>query len=300
MTVEVSHAERVVFPERGITKGEVVAYYEAIAERALVHLRDRPLSLKRFPKGLGGAGFFQKNVPPHYPASIGRLEVPRQGGVTVYPLVSTPDHLAYLANQNAIELHVPLGCAPEPWRPDRLVIDLDPPPGALDLVRRAATHVRDFLGALGIATVPVATGSKGYHVVAAISGAPDDLALTMQRLSALLAASHPEELTTEFRIVKRKGRVFVDWLRNRPGATVVAPYSLRARGNASVATPLAWDEVATTAPDAFTITDREALLARPDPLAELAPTPAAPLIAAVDEVFARSGLVVEPFDRFRS
>lgn len=300
MTLEVSHADRVVFPGRGITKGEVVAYYEAIAERALVHLRERPLSLKRFPRGLGGAGFFQKNVPPHYPPSIGRLEIPRQGGVTIYPLVSTQEHLAYLANQNAIELHVPLGRIPAPLRPDRLVIDLDPPPGALELVRRAALLVRDFLGALGVATVPVATGSKGYHVVATITGAPDDLALTMQKLSALLAAAHPEELTTEFRIAKRKGRVFVDWLRNRPGATVVAPYSLRARGNASVATPLAWDEVPTTAPDAFTLTDREALLGRPDPLAELPPTPVTPLVAAVDEVFASSGLVIEPFDRFRS
>jgi bifunctional non-homologous end joining protein LigD len=316
--VAVSNADRIVFPEVQRTKGDVVAYYERIAPRLLVHVVDRPLSIKRFPKGLAGAGFFQKNVPPHYPESMRRVELPRSKAaaklhprkgateqeVTAYPLVDSAEHLAYLANQGAIELHVPTSRASELARPDRIVIDLDPPAGAFELVRRAALLTRDALGDLGLATVPIATGSKGYHVVAAIRPTVDaeTIALTLQKVGALLAQKHPDELTAAFRIAARKGRVFIDWLRNRHGATVVAPYSLRARPRATVAVPLSWSELQTTNPDAFTIDDLDRLLERPDTLAALAEAPgqAESFIAAVDASFERSGLVLEPFDRFRS
>jgi bifunctional non-homologous end joining protein LigD len=320
--VEVTNADRIVFPEVGRTKGDVVAYHERLGPRILTHVAERPLSLRRFPKGLAAPGFFQKNVPPHYPASIARFAVPRsraaskrharKGGgeeerdVTLYPIVSDPEHLAYLANQGVIELHVPTARAPELHRPDRLVVDLDPPPGALALVRRAALLVRDALADRGLPTVPVATGSKGYHVVAAVrpSASVDagTLGIKMQKLAMLLAAAHPDELTTVFRVKLRGERVFVDWLRNFPSATVVAPFSLRARPRATVATPLAWAELETTEPDAFTIDDGDRLLERPDTLAELAAAPAdvEAFVAGVDADFARSGMVVETFDRFRS
>jgi bifunctional non-homologous end joining protein LigD len=319
--VEVSNAGRVVFPEVGRTKGEVVAYYERIAPRLLPHVVARPLSIRRFPKGLAGAGFFQKNVPAHYPPSIERFAVPRsaaaskkharRGGaasdvpdVTVYPVVRDAEHLAYLANQGALELHVPTSRVPDAFRPDRIVIDLDPPEGAFAAVRRAAHLVRDGLAAFGLRTVPVATGSKGYHVVAAIAPSLDGMsvAAVAQKLAALLAADHPEELTTVFRTTQRGGRVFVDWLRNNPGATVVAPYSLRARPQATVATPLRWDEIDATPPDGFTIGDAERLCDRADPLAELAAAAqdASPFVAAVEAAFERAGLVLETFDRFRS
>jgi bifunctional non-homologous end joining protein LigD len=317
--VDVSNAGRVVFPEVGTTKGEVVAYYERIAPRALPHVVGRPLSIKRYPKGLAAAGFFQKNVPAHYPESIGRFEVPRSRAasmkhprkgqerpdVTVYPLIDRAEHLAFLANQGAIELHVPTARVPDLYLPDRVVIDLDPPHGAFDLVRRAAHLAREALIEAGLESVPVATGSKGYHVVAPIRPTVpvDRLSETLQKLGALLAAKHPEILTIAFRIALRGRRVFVDWLRNHPNATVVAPYSLRARGRATVATPLAWSEVDSVAPDAFTIADLDVLLARPDPLAELAatrPGDAEPFVAFVAGAFEASGLVLETFDRFRS
>jgi bifunctional non-homologous end joining protein LigD len=312
---QVSHGERVVFPEVNRTKGDVVAYYQRIAERALPHVIERPMSIRRYPKGLLGPGFFQKNVPAHFPESIGRFAVPRHARrgekrgktepeVTVYPIVREAWHLPYLANQGAIELHVPTARAPDLYRPDRLILDLDPPDGALALVRRAAHEVREALLELGVATVPMATGSKGYHVVAAIRpalGLPT-LAMTMQKLAALLVARHPDDLTTVFRVAGRGGRVFVDWLRNLPNATGVAPYSLRARPRATVATPLEWNEVETTAPDAFTIDDLDRLLDRPDPIAAGArdAADAGPFVAAVDAAFAASGLVLETFDRFRS
>lgn len=329
--IAVSNADRIVFPDVERTKGDVVAYYERIAPRLLVHVVDRPLSIRRFPKGLAGPGFFQKNVPAHYPESIRRLALPRskaaaklhprraarkgaQDGqdmteqdVTAYPLIDRAEHLAYLANQGAIELHVPTSRASDLERldpPDRVVIDLDPPAGAFDLVRRAALLTRDVLAELGLATIPIATGSKGYHVVAAIRPTvdADALALTLQKVAALLAQKHPDALTAAFRVAARRGRVFVDWLRNRHGATVVAPYSLRARPRATVAVPLSWSEIETTDPDAFTIDDVDRLLDRPDSLASLAgaPSQAEPFVAAVDASFERAGLVLEPFDRFRS
>jgi bifunctional non-homologous end joining protein LigD len=316
--VEVSNAGRIVFPEVGRTKGEVVAYFERIAPRLLPHVSGRPLSIRRYPRGLAAPGFFQKNVPPHYPESIERFMVPRSAAaakkhprrgsqtqnVTVFPVVRDADHLAYLANQGALELHVPTSRLPEVFRPDRIVIDLDPPQGALQAVRRAAHLAREKLSAFGLATVPVATGSKGYHLVAAIAPTLDfmTIAVTTQKLAALLAADHPEELSTVFRKALRGGRVFIDWLRNNPGATVIAPYSLRALPRASVATPLRWEEIDGSAPDAFTIDDLERLCDRPDPLADLAAAAqdAAPFAAAVDAAFERSGLVLEAFDRFRS
>jgi bifunctional non-homologous end joining protein LigD len=316
--VQVSNADRVVFPEVGRTKGDVVSYYERIAPRLLPHVIGRPLSIRRYPKGLAAPGFFQKNVPDHYPASIGRFAVPRSAAaskkhskrgaapaeVTVYPVVQEAEHLAYLANQGAIELHVPTSQVASGFHPDRIVIDLDPPEGALAAVRRAAKQIREALGALGLTTVPVATGSKGYHLVAAIAPRLDGetVAVTAQKLAALLAADHPEELTTVFRTSLRGGRVFVDWMRNNPGATVVAPYSLRARARASVAAPLRWDEIDTHAPDAFTMDDVDRLCERPDSLADLVASAqdAASFVSAVDAAFERSGLVLETFDRFRS
>jgi len=315
--VEVSNAGRVVFPEVGITKGDVVAYYERVAPRALPHLEGRPLSIRRFPKGLAAPGFFQKNVPPHYPASMDRVTVPRSPGaakrrpkaiddgepdVTVYPVVHTAEHLAFLANQGAIELHVPTARAPDLHQPDRVVFDLDPPTGATELVRRAARDARAFLGELGLETALVATGSKGYHLVGRLGGAltADRVLATTQKAAELLAAHAPEVMTTAFRVVKRGKRVFVDWLRNAPLATVVAPYSLRARPGATVAVPLAWDELDARAPDAFGLRDLDELLARPDPLLALAPSDGDAFAARVDAAFDAAGLVLTQFDRFRS
>ena len=316
--IDVSNADRVVFPEVSRTKGDVVAYYDRMAARALVHIVDRPLSIRRYPKGLAAAGFFQKNVPSHYPESIQRVAVPRsqeatkkhrsdrQGAedVTIYPLISSPEHLTFLANQGAIELHVPTARVPDLHLPDRLVIDLDPPAASFGLVRRAAQLMREALAELGLACVPVATGSKGYHIVAPIQASVDvdTLALAIRKFATLQADKHPDVLTTQYRIAQRGQRVFVDWLRNNHMASVVAPYSLRATPRATIATPLTWQEIDTTNPDAFNIDDVERLLDRGDPLARLAAAPSSPerFVTDVEQAFEQSGLVLETFDRFRS
>lgn len=314
----VSNADRVVFPEVQRTKGDVVAYYERIARQLFRYVEERPLSIKRYPKGLAGAGFFQKNVPAHYPQSMGRVELRRSTeatkrhrdksartrDVTVYPLVRELSHLPYLANQGAIELHVPGARVGDLARPDRVVLDLDPKPGALELVRRAAHILREALAKRGLETTPVATGSKGYHLVAAINPVveADVLGLALQQFSELIARDHPDELTTAFRVANRGERVFIDWLRNHSLATVVAPFSLRARPRATVAAPLAWHEVDRVAPDDFTIDDVDRLLDRADPLAAAALDPLDPLpfVQAVAAEFERSGIQLQPFDRFRS
>jgi bifunctional non-homologous end joining protein LigD len=316
--VAVSNAARVVFPDVGVTKGQVVAYYERIADKMLPHVTGRPLSIRRYPKGIAAPGFFQKNVPEHYPASFQRFAVPRspnatkkhaakrgkQQDVTLYPLVQQADQLSYLANQGAIELHVPTSRASDLYRPDRVVIDLDPPSGAVALVRRAAHLVRDALAEFGLPTVPLATGSKGYHLIAAIEPTldADRLASAVQKFGALVVAAHPQELTLAYRVALRGSRVFIDWLRNMPVASVIAPFSLRATAHASVATPLTWAELDSVDPGGYALGDLDRLLDRPDPLAQYSAMPhdAAPFVLAVELAFEAAGLVLETFDRFRS
>jgi len=303
LVITVTNADRVIFPETGHTKGDVVAYYRKAAERMLPHLARRPLTLRRYPRGIHQQGFFQKNAPAHYPPSFERVELARKGGVTIHPTVSTAEDLAYLANRGAIELHVPTVRAPDLFHPDRLVVDLDPPAGEVALARHAAKLVRDELGALGLPTVPMATGSKGYHVVAAIQPTLDlhAIATAMQQFAGLVSHRHPEQLTMVFRVARRGKRAFVDWLRNAYAATVVAPFSLRARPGASIAMPLEWRELDTIAPDACRLAGIEPFLERPDPLAALADEPVdpAPFVAAVGAAFGEAGIVLETFDRFR-
>jgi bifunctional non-homologous end joining protein LigD len=210
----------------------------------------------------------------------------------------------YLANQGVIELHVPTITSADWWHPNRFVIDLDPPEGALARVREAARIVREALQRWGLETVPVATGSKGYHVVAALSAraSADRVALAAHKAAALLEQRHPELLTNAFRVKERGGRVFLDWMRNQPFATVVAPFSLRARPRPTVAAVLEWDEIDRIDPDGIDIDAVQARLSRPDALAALDERPSddEAFVRAVDDAFAASGLELVPFDRFRS
>lgn len=304
MPVKITNADRVVYPETGHTKGDVVAYYERAAPRILPHLERRPLTLRRYPKGTGQKGFFQKNVPANYPDTMQRVELPKHGGVTIHPCVDRAEHLVFLANQGVIELHVPTVRTPELDSPDRFIIDLDPPEGAVALVAKAALLLRDELAAFGLPTVPVATGSKGYHVVGATTPTLEShrLAEAAQKLGALVAHRHPEVFTNAFRVAKREGRVFVDWMRNRAPSTVVAPFSLRARPKAGIAMPFEWDELDEVKPDTFHLGNVDSRLEREDSLVILGKSPVdpAPFVDAVTKAFDEAGLDLEHFDRFRS
>lgn len=303
--MRVSNADRVVFPEAGLTKGDVVAYYEKVADLMIVHLAHRPLTVQRFPKGLPGGGFMQKNAPAHYPDSIERFTTPKQeGGTTTYPVVIDAGDIAYLANQGTITFHVWPSRLPNEWNPDRIIFDLDPPEDGSHDVAAAARIVKELFDTLDLPSTPVATGSKGFHVVAPIRPtlAADRLSTALYRSAHMLAANHNELLTIEFRKENRKSRIFVDWMRNHPGATSVCPWSLRPRPRATVATPITWEELASTEPATWTLRTIDERLTTPDPLAQLASDPpdATAAIERLESILDEAGIDPEPFDRFRS
>jgi bifunctional non-homologous end joining protein LigD len=258
VSVEISHPEKVLFPKDGITKGQLADYYERVAQWMLPHIKGRPLSLQRFPAGIGQRGFFHKDVPDYFPAWIRRVEAAKHGGSVTHAIASDSRTLVYLANQNTITPHVWLSRADRIDRPDRLVIDLDPAPGSdFADVRRAARSAGELLREVGLEPFAQVTGSKGIHVWTPIQRRADfdGVKEFADGLAELLAARDPDALTTEFRKEKRGGRILVDVLRNRYAQTVVPPYAVRPRAGAPVATPIEWDELSNSGlrPDGWTI-----------------------------------------------
>ncbi|MDB4961110.1 MAG: ATP-dependent ligase [Myxococcales bacterium] len=267
ITVACTNTDRVVFPDAGITKGEVIAYYHDVADVMLPELRGRPLTVERFTKGVEKGGFYQKHVQKHYPPWIDRAEL---GGKTrvVYPICNDAASLVYLANQGGFVFHVWTSRRHAPDHPDELVFDLDPPEGRFDLVQRTAVLLHELFDQLELPAFVKITGSKGLHVVAPLDGRAtfDQVATLAHGMSALLCERHPDLLTTEFYKKDRKGRLFLDMMRNAFGATIVAPYSLRGRAGAPVSAPIHWDELATITPDAIRLRDvRRRLDQRGDP-----------------------------------
>ncbi|MCP3976460.1 MAG: ATP-dependent DNA ligase [bacterium] len=298
--VHISSAGRVVYPESGTTKGDVVSHFSAVGERLLFHLNDRPLTLERFPKGITGKGFMQKNAAKYFPDFIDRFVVERADGITTHPVVTAVTGIEYLANQNTITFHMPTTTATDYDHPDRVIIDLDPPPTPGGAIHEAAWATKALLDELGLTSIPVATGSKGFHVTAAVSrrvkvAEADEFG---QLTAALLAARHPDLLTAQFRKANRDGRIFCDWLRNRWGATSVAPWSLRPRSKPTVAVPITWDQIDEVAPNQFELGN----LPDVDPLRQLLVTPndLSAALGLARQMAVAAGVQIEPFDRFRS
>jgi bifunctional non-homologous end joining protein LigD len=287
LTVALTNTGKVLFPDDGITKGDLIGYYQAAAERMLPYLRDRPLAMARYPDGITGERIFQKNVGRHFPDWIPRVEVGKQDGQLCQVVASKAADLVYLANQACIELHPFLSRVERPahpgqhghqgeasppgqlHRPDMLIFDLDPPDtGHFEAVRTAALRLREILeGDLGLAAFVKTTGSKGLHVQVPLNGREesDPVREFARQVAEVLAAAEPDLVTVEQRIQARQDRVYADIMRNAYAQTAVAAYSVRARPGAPVATPVSWDEVADPAlrADSFT------LPAMPDRLAQL-------------------------------
>lgn len=301
--MEVSNADRVVFPDDGITKGAVVDYYTTVAGVLLPHLRRRPLTVERFPKGIGAGGFMQKNAPDHAPADlVERYDVPRsEGGTTTYPVIDSAEAIPWFANLGVITFHAPTVTVDDASHPDWAIWDLDPPPGRFDLVRQAARVVRSMLDDLGVPVGLMTSGSNGYHLRAPLLRGPDveQAAAIVRSIAALASHLHPDMLTVAFKKAERGDRVFVDWLRNTPNATSVAPWSLRARSGAPVAAPLTWHELDTVDPNGIRLGDALERIGT-DPLDALPEADLGGLSEPLDEALARAGIRLEPFDRFRS
>ncbi len=272
--VEITHPDRVLFPADGITKGDLVDYYFAVADAMLPHLKGRPLTAQRFPRGIGKQGFFQQDFADSMPDWMGAVEVAKQDGTVVHPVADRREALVWLANQNCIALHAWQSRRGRLDRPDLLIFDLDPPDSDFPAVRATARALADVMEDLGLASYLKTTGSRGLHVVVPVSGDTDfDTARQFTRdVAELVAADDPAHRTTEARKNKRGRRVYLDVMRNAYAQTAVAPYSVRARGGAPVATPLEWDELSNRGmrPDRFTIRDIPKRLAgQRDPWADL-------------------------------
>ncbi len=287
--LEISNPDKVLFGDVPVTKADMIRYYQRIAEAMLPHVTARPLVLQRFPDGVTGKGFYQKNASSHFPDWIERREIATSDGRTTnYPVIHDAAGLVYLAGQGTVVFHTLLASAEQPLRPIEVIFDLDPAsPDDIDVVQDAAGELRRVLDALGLAPRVKASGSKGLHVVVEVTDPDADFELTrsFSRLVAQKVAGLGP-FTLEQRKNRRHGRLFLDVLRNAPAAHAVAPYSLRALPTAPIAAPLEWDEAlgARFAPQRVTITNVFRRLGqKSDPWAD-APGPSCTIAEALSEL----------------
>ena len=235
-----------MFPDEGITKGELASYYEAIAPVMLPHLRRRPITMERFHRGIAAPGFFQKDVSKGFPEWLERVEVPKHGGTVNHPIVTDKEGLLWLANQNSVTIHVWPSRAPNLYQPDICVFDLDPMKADdLESLRKAALDLRDLLAELGLPSWVKTTGSKGFHIAVPLDGKSDfgTVARFAHTVGQLLVKRDPDNLTQEFAKVDRGDRILVDTGRNGYSATFAAAYTVRARPGAPVSAPCSWEEL---------------------------------------------------------
>jgi bifunctional non-homologous end joining protein LigD len=261
ITVPCTNTDRVVFPDVGITKGEVIQYYASIADVIVPELAGRPLTIERFTKGIDKGGFFQKHVQKHYPNWIDRAELGTKTRV-VYPICNDAASLVYFVNQGGFVLHIWTSRKKAPANPDLIVFDLDPPDGRFDLVQQTARLLHEILDEIDLSAFVKVTGSKGLHVVAPLDGTStfDEVHGLTNAVAKMMCERHPDIMTMEFYKKDRAGRLFLDTLRNALGATVVAPYSLRGRPGAPVSAPIEWEELDDVKPNGITMRDIAARL----------------------------------------
>lgn len=265
----ITHPDKVLFPDDGITKGDLCAYYRAVAPLMVPHVAGRPITMERFPAGIAKKGFIQKDVSKGFPAWLKRVAVEKRQGEpgeeVHYPLVTDERSLLWLANQNSITPHVWTSRAPRLHHPDLCVFDLDPSQDDQKALRAAALAVRDLLDELGLSSVVKTSGSKGFHIVVPLDGKSEYDAVWRfgHGAGAVLVKRHPEMFTQEFIKADRAGRILVDTGRNLAGATFAAVYAVRPKPGAPVSAPCTWDEVSAgrITPRTFTLRTMEQRLA---------------------------------------
>jgi bifunctional non-homologous end joining protein LigD len=288
-TLKLSNLDKVLYPQTGTTKGEVLNYYARIAPVLLPHLRDRAVTRVRWPHGVAQASFFEKNTPAGTPSWVRTAKVPttgsrggsRFGDTLVFPVVDDLATLTWMVNLAALELHVhqwTVGRNGRPKNPNRLVIDLDPgEPAGLHECAQVALLVRDKLGERDLEASAVTSGSKGIHLYATLPGRlnPEETTGLAKTVAEELQAEHPRLVTATMTKSKRSGKVFLDWSQNAGSKTTLSPYSLRGREKPTVAAPLSWAEVEAGAEDPLDIEQFrfEAVLERVDDLGDLFTAP---------------------------
>lgn len=257
MTTVITHPDKILFPEDRITKGELAAYYEAIAPIMLPYLRGRPLTMERYPQGIGAKGFWQKDVSKGFPAWLERVAIPKKDGVVNYPVVTDKEGLMWVTNQNTITHHIWVSRLPDLNYPDICVFDLDPSKDDVKSVRAAAVGLRDLLEKLGLPSWIKTTGGKGFHIVVPIDGKTPvgTVVRFANAVGSFFVSLAPDQLTQEFSKADRRGRIYMDTGRNGFSATFAAAYTVRAKPGAPVSAPCTWQEVerGTVKPESFTL-----------------------------------------------
>ncbi|RXR26186.1 ATP-dependent DNA ligase [Oerskovia turbata] len=247
--LKLTNLDKVLYPATGTTKGEVLAYLAAVADALLPHTSNRPATRKRWPNGVEGPVFFQKNLDAGTPSWVRRRTIVHKDHTNDYPLVNDLATLTWLGQIAALEIHVPqwqFGRTGIQKNPDRLVLDLDPGEGAgLPECAEVARLARDVLRGMGLDPLPVTSGSKGIHLYAALDGrqTTDEVSAVAHELARHLEAEHPDLVVSDMKKALRAGKVLVDWSQNNGSKTTIAPYSLRGRAHPTVAAPRTWDEL---------------------------------------------------------
>lgn len=256
--VQLSNTDKVLFPTSGITKGEYVEYYQRIAAYMLEHIRDRPLSMERFPEGINGGAFYQKEVPEYFPAFVKRVDVkPDDETPKFYATAANEASIVYLANLVTIP-HIWMTCVSDLRKPDRMVWDLDPMGLTFKEVKTAAKLLRYLLSELGVKGYPMLTGSRGIHVVAFVAPEEDveEIFDFTKKVAQLITRKLPRLFTVTYTKSKRGKKIYVDYHRNVYAQTAVAPYAVRAIEGAPIAFPVNWSDVDDDQLDAQTFTIR--------------------------------------------
>ena len=253
----ITHPDKLLFPDDGITKGDLAAYYEAIAPVMLPHLQGRPLTMERYPAGIRQQGFWQKDVSKGFPAWLERVEVPKKDGIVHHPVVTDVRSLLWTVNQNTITHHVWSSRVPDLKHPDVCVFDLDPSTDDVEAVRAAAIGLRDLLEKLTLPSWVKTTGSKGFHIVVPVDGTTSmgQAARFAAAVGTFFVSLAPDALTQEFSKADRRGRIYVDTGRNGYHSTFAAAYTVRARRGAPVSAPCTWQEIerGEVGPTTFTV-----------------------------------------------
>ncbi len=269
MKIKFTHLNKELFPE--IKKKKFIDYYEKVSDRIVKILKDRPVVLKRYPRGINKVGFYQKNASDYFPKWIKTKEVnDKQSGKTNYTIVNKKNTLLYLANQDTITFHMWLSRLKNLNKPDRAVFDLDPPEGKdFKLVYKGAKAIKTLMGELNLKVFVMTSGSKGLHIVIPLDEKSDyeKVRKFMQDAAEYLAKKYNKDFTVEQRKNKRKSRLFLDTARNAFGQTQVCPYTIRARAKAPIAVPLEWNEISPNFnPQKYTINNiSERLKQKKDP-----------------------------------
>jgi bifunctional non-homologous end joining protein LigD len=282
--VRISSPTKVLFPDDGITKADLAEHYARVADRMLPHVVDRPLSLQVYPGGIAKKGHFLKEIPGYFPDWVARAELPKHGGTVTHIVPKHADTLQQIAQHNAITPHVPTARIDSPDKPDRMIVDFDPAddnPRWSD-IQAAAKLAAEILRGAGLEPFVMTSGSRGLHVTVPIrreSVYPDVLKMA-RALAEQCVDAMPDALTLKFKKEQRDDRIYVDVLRNRKAHTAVAPWAVRAKDGAPVATPITWDEVDDVTPTRYTLRDMRVGGTESDPWADFAAAAVSPRSAA--------------------